>query len=174
MDQNMWANVTISRGPVHGREKNRVGLMVQVQAREEVEQMLSKLSAGRKSPVGMASENWQSLDSTQLEYYDVSVQSEGNHYGFNTNGIGAGLFLQSDRNDGLRGLQLVEIPNLSFFQLVGISKPEGVTVGITGAYSLDYLKRAKSAFPSALKQFLTDYVIPVTINLHVISRSVVG
>jgi hypothetical protein len=61
--------------------------------------------------------------------------------------------------------------NLAFLRIVGISAEGGVTVGLVGAYSSEYVKRARNILPGAIKQFLQDYLVPITVNLQVISRS---
>jgi hypothetical protein len=169
MEENNFIDFTLTRGPIRGKDRNRIGLIVKIHARRDIEDFASSLSQGRRMPVDAVGELWQNCnpDDVPLEYYDADTRLENNRL-YRLDVIGGPLLIGND--DGRRG-NGEETVNLSFLRLVGISQESGVVVGFAGAYSNDYAKRANRLLMPALKQFLHDYIVPITFNLHVISKS---
>jgi hypothetical protein len=171
---NTWIDFTITRGPIRGKDRNRVGLLIRIKARRDVEEFMSSLAQGRRVPVDAVADMWQNCnpDDSGLEFYEVDSPFENQRL-YSLEHV-AGPPIISQNNDG-RGLRIQQqqddVVNLSFLRLAGISNDSGITVGLIGAYSNDYLKKMKLLLPKAITQFLQDYIIPVTINLQVISKS---
>jgi hypothetical protein len=171
--ENSFISFTLTRGPIRGKDRNRIGLVVKVRARQDIEDFASGLSQGRKIPVDAVAETWQNCDPNAgpLEFYESDSRFEQNRL-YTLDSIGGPLIIAPEQNNRRAGQQLGdEQVNLAFLRLAGISSPVGVTIGFTGVYSNDYAKRVNSLLMPALKQFLHDYIVPVTFNLHVISKS---
>jgi hypothetical protein len=174
---NSWVSLRLTRGPIRGKDRNLIGLILRIQARREVEEFMSGLAGGRRSPLDVVGDGWHtiSLDGAPLEFYDAEFRSPQNQ-SYTLNGIGLPVLLQNrDRDDVQRppreiARQLDEQVNLSFLRLVGISEDSGVSVGLAGAYSEEYFRKLKAVFMPAATQFLRDYLVPITINLHVVSK----
>ena len=168
--ENSWVDFTVTRGPIRGGNRNRIGLIVKVKAREDIEQFLSGLAGNNRASVDAYGENWSSVDGKPLEFYNGENRVDSNRI-YTLDHIGHPPLIINERQ-ALRNVGVVpdDIVNLAFLRLVGVSGENGVSVGIAGAYSGDYLRKLKLLLPGAVKQFLQDYVVPVTINLQVISK----
>lgn len=164
-----WVDITVGRGPIRGEVRNRVGLVLKIKARPDVEEFLSNLAEGRRLLVEAATDSWINCkpETGALEYYDAAVQP-GRSYTFN--GIGQGLIIAEDPRHRLAGSGDDKI-NLSFLLLAGISNPDGKAVGLSGAYSSDYVNKVKMLLPTAIKQFLLDYLVPMTVNLQITTNT---
>jgi hypothetical protein len=174
MEETSWVDFTITRGPIRGKDRNKVGLIIQVKARPDIEDFLRGLAHGGKAGVDAYGDMWQNVASDKpLEYYHTDTRLESGR-GYSLEHIGQAPLITNERqarNALLNGGGPAdEVVNLAFLRLVGVSSPEGITVGITGAYSGEYLRRIKLLLPGAVKNFLQDYVVPITINLQVISK----
>ncbi len=171
---NNWVDLQIVRGPIRGVDRSRVGLIYRIKARPDVEDFMRNLSSERKMLVEAISDAWVNANPSAgqaLEYYDVDLN---NSRSYAINGIGAAPLIQEveqQRRLVERQLPKEDLANISFLRLVGISNPDGVVVGFTGAYSSDYVQKLKIQLPAAIEQFLRDYLVPITINLHTVSRS---
>lgn len=180
MENSSWIDFTITRGPIRGKDRNRVGLIIRIRARRDVEDYMASLGQGRRSPVSAYGDLWENaaLEGGELEYYEADNRLEPNKL-YSLDSIGNLPIIE--RNAGGRANRLDdggfratsspdELTNLAFLRLVGISDESGVTVGIVGPFSNEYIKRLKTLLLNATKQFLHDYVVPITINLQVVSR----
>jgi hypothetical protein len=175
---NSWVDFTLTRGPIRGNNRNKIGLVIRVKARKEVEDFMAGLANGRRAPVDAVADGWYpcNADGNPLEFYDAEFQSEPQHlYTLNNIG-GAPLIPRYDPNQPRRIAVPAapgahdELVNLSFFRVVGISEDSGVSIGLAGPYSNDYVNRFRRLYMSAAKQFLHDYLVSFTVNLHVIDR----
>lgn len=172
-----WVDFVINRGPIRGKDRNKIGLSVKIRTRRDVEEFISSLQQGRRFPVDNIADGWYNCntDIPSLEVYDVG-KVEG-HKLYTLDGVGQPPLITQQHviNDrALRGLPTApaeEQVNLSFLRLVGSSGENGITIGFPGAYSFDYIKRLQTMWMRAVDQFLHDYVVPITINLHTISKS---
>jgi hypothetical protein len=160
-----WISVSISRGPIRGAHRNDLGMRMHVKARPELETFMQQLSGGQKCPTNSYSEAWTSQNAKELEVYLIDKP------------LGAGNYTLEHvcgdpvvQNRVPRTGATEDKINLSFLKLVGISSDEGLTFGISGIFSADVCNRLKLELNGALRQFLTDYVVPVNINLQVVSR----
>lgn len=173
---NNWVDFVVTRGPIRGEIRSKVGLVIKIKARRDVEDFMSNLAEGRRMLVEAVSDSWINCKSGAgpLEYYDAAIQASRN-YTFAA--IGQGLIINNDGAAPARRVLAVaaeEQINLSFLLLAGISNPDGVTIGLSGAYSSDYVNKIKSSLPAAIKQFLQDYLVPMTVNLHIIASGYKG
>jgi hypothetical protein len=167
-----WIDFTITRGPIRGKERNKIGLIIRLQTRPDVEEFISGLVNGRRYQVDAVGEGWTNCnpEAAPLEVYEFENGSvEQRNYTLE-NVTGPLLIPQNDGRLRIGGTP-PELVNLSFLRVVGVSNPSGVVIGLPGAYSSEYVKRVRNTFPSAVKQFLQDYLVPITINLQVLSRS---
>lgn len=171
-----WVDICIERGPVNGNLKNRVGLRLHIRANEELEQFMRNISKGKTVPVEALTEDWLRIPQDKLHAYTASFDSHPQEYSLSA--IGAPLLIES-QGEGedeppnaliRRRVEKSTIVNLSFLTLVGISKEEGITLGISGVYSFEYIQNVRNLIPQAIKKFLHDYLVPVTINLSIIQK----
>lgn len=166
-----WIDCTLSRGPIRGKDRNTVGLILRVQARSEVEDFIRNLANSHTMPVDQyPGDIWTSVgNSERLQAYDVSGAIRSSGSGYTLEGVNGGLLVRSPEARALRnnGAEYDQV-NLAFLTIVGLTN--GITIGIPGAYSTDYVLKFRSMLPQAVKKFLADYLVPVTINLQVISR----
>jgi hypothetical protein len=170
---NAWVDFTLTRGPIRGSERNRIGLIVKVRTRPDVEEFISGLAQKQTVPVDHVGPDWQNCDSSDkpLYFYQIDSRLDPNQFYSLDHITGPLLVVTNDRNVRAGLAPANEVVNLSFLRLVGVGSDSGIAVGIAGAYSGDYLRRVKALLPGAVKSFLQDYIVPVTINLQVISRS---
>lgn len=165
-----WVDFTLTRGPIRGEERNKVGLILKIKARRDVEDFMRGLADGHRTLVEAVGDSWYNCNNsgTPLEVYDAAVEARNKLY--TMNGVGQPLLVIQDPGR-LRAANNEEQVNLSFLKLVGISNSEGVSIGFVGAYSADYVSKVRNALPNVVTQFLRDYLVPITINLQIISRN---
>jgi hypothetical protein len=170
MDNKAWIDLTITRGPIRGRDRNRIGLIVHVQTRRDVEEFISSLANGRTIGVDAYADTWQNcgLQEKPLETYEIENELPNEQRPYSLFHIGLPLIV--NKPDRVRVGDGSEMVNLSILRLVGIGESDGVKVGIVGAYSADYVKRVRNLLPNAIKQFLQDYLVPITVNLQIVSK----
>lgn len=170
---NDWVSVSISRGPIKGPYKNNIGLKINVKARPEIEDFMRKLADGRTVGIAAFGNEWIPSTSTELLSYVIDRDLSGKHYAFNN--ISGPLFVITGRATRRADGSIepaTERLNLSFLCLSGISQnEEGLTFGIDGIYSADFIAKVKAELPIALKHFLNDYIVPLSINLSIVSKN---
>jgi hypothetical protein len=164
-----WVDLSISRGPIRGDNRSRVGLIYRIKARPEIEEFMKGQSSGNKLLVEAISDAWTNVTPSNpvLEYYDADI---ANGHGYTLTAIGGAPLITPDARRLVGGQE--EAVNLSFLKLAGISHPDGLVVGFAGAYSADYIvSRLRVKVAPAIKQFLEDYIVPITINLQIVNKS---
>lgn len=166
---NSWVDFTITRGPIRGGNRNKIGLLIHVKTRKEIEEFMSGMSQGRQMPIDAHGDGWYNIGEGPLEYYESETRLDGQRI-YTLDSLGGPPLINQNEQRLLRGGVPDELVNLAFLRLVGISSENGVTIGLSGAYSNEYLRRFRGQLPTAAKQFLQDYIVPITINLQVISR----
>lgn len=185
MTSNNWVDINIERGPVYGNLKNRVGLRLHVKANQELEQFMRNLSNGHTVPMESLSEEWVRIPQEDTEVYSIDFGRTPKEYTLSAVGypivIDSSKPLREDEDDGLRTAPPIrrltgspdkgmQVANLSFLTIAGVSREEGITIGLSGVYSLEYIMSARTILVQAAKQFLHDYIVPVTINLGIVQR----
>lgn len=170
VDTTNWFDITISRGPITGPLRSAVGLIVRVKADSAIEDFMRLNSKEAVHDVTAYGNSWVPLTAHQeFKAYNVP-KLPPNQYSFGRytiDSVGRPL-LMSQRGLGEEGL--LNLVNLSFFKIVGISKPEGVRFGVLGAYSLDYINQLNRQLLVEAKQFLLDYITPVDITLRLAKK----
>lgn len=164
-EQNPWVEYTLERGPIRGDSKAKVGLTLVVKARPELENFMQHLSEGRiVSSDAFAADGWTNLDTGKsLDVYQIDNKAANLNYSLTH--VGSPLLVGNDR------VGENALVNLSFLRLVGISTTEfGIRIGIPGAFSAQYVQDVRLKLPQVLGQFLKDFVVPMTINVQIISR----
>lgn len=164
-----WINLRAVRGVSSVSAKKNVGLTINIKAHPDLEAYMANLSGGRKVLVEAVADMWESMNGKPLEVYDVGRNFPSKTY--NMEAVGLAPLPQFAEGRLKERLDLEDIPNLSFLKLVGISGPDGITVGITGPYSMGYLNKFKAAWQAAAVQFLRDYIVPITFNLSIVSKN---
>jgi hypothetical protein len=176
---NNWIDLKISRGPIRGKDRNRIGVTLHAKALPEFEEYMKTLSNNQKMPSAAYGDTWLNVADPDkpLELYNGDFTPNHN---YNLIAIsGQPLLIRDDPNNPRGALARLQnanmtgdpdLPNLSFLRTVGISEGEGIAIGFAGAYSWDYINRMRTLYPLALKQFLHDYIVPITINLHVMVK----
>jgi hypothetical protein len=173
--ENSLVAFSVTRGPIRGKDRNRIGITVKVKAHRDVEDFMSAVGHGRKSAVEMMGDMWQNSvpDGKPLMFYDSEQRFDAQSL-YTLEHVGNAPLISVGGGERLRALgeppSNRELVNLAFLRLAGISEGDGVSVGIAGAYSFDYIKRLKTSLPRAVEQFLRDYVVPITINLQILSK----
>jgi hypothetical protein len=165
-----WVDYTLTRGPIRGILANKVGLLLTIKANPLVESFFSSLSKNQTIDVDAYGDLWSNAGGKEtLKVYNVDEPF--NNKSYNLREVGMPLL---NLGGGRNGLQLGDedagVLNLSFLKLVGISNPDGVTLGISGAYSKGYIQKIQNKLPEATQRFLHDYVVPITVNLHLVSK----
>lgn len=61
----------------------------------------------------------------------------------------------------------VEVVNISFLRMVGVSEGEGITFEIRGAFSLKYIQNLANKLVQASRQFYIDFLRPVDVTVTV-------
>lgn len=175
-----WVDFSIERGPVYGELKNRVGMKLTVKARPELEQFMQQMSSGKTVPVNSFSEDWVRVPKgLPLDVYAIDFGYNSKLYTLNA--IGGPLLIDPNQGDGDGQVLRRAVPgqaarapeqqvNLSFLTLAGISGDPGITIGLSGVYSWEYIQNARNTIPAVIRQFLQDYIVPVTINLSIVQR----
>jgi hypothetical protein len=170
-----WVDFTLTRGPIRGSDRNRIGLVLRIKARPEVEQYMSALAKGNYSPVDAHGDGWYNCNpkGNPLEVYDTEVAIDAANKSYTLSAVSQALITTPEDRQGrlniAAGHRDAQI-NLSFLKLVGISSEEGVTVGLAGAYSADYVNKVRNLLGPTVRQFLQDYLVPITINLSIVSK----
>lgn len=165
-----WVDYKITRGIIKGVLSNTVGIVLTIKADPELETYMQALSKDRRMEVAAFGDMWYNCGSDEaLEVYTIDEQLNSRIYSFTNVAL---PLLITQNNDGRLRLNTEpdEIVNLSFLKLVGIGKPEGITLGVAGAYSRQYVQSLQKKLPEATDAFLRDHLVPVTINLSIIQK----
>lgn len=185
-----WVDLSLRSGTSYTSPNKRlnaslIGMRLTVKTAPQVEEYMKQLANNQKVPVDAVSDLWHNVGSEEpLEYYALNEQIYTPAYMLNK--IGQPLILNNRGLEGqLRaahaGQILQAVPNmdndpvngrinLSFLTLAGVSKPDGVTIGFGGVYSGQYIKSLQRSLMQSTEQFLRDYLVPVTINMQIVSR----
>jgi hypothetical protein len=165
-----WFSVSIQRGMLLGDMRNSVGLIVHMHADPRIEQFMqmNQPEHEQKLLVTAYANAWVSLDpANPLEVYTIPDHFLDNDRSYRLDLPGSPL-LPVNYEPYHEGKVLT---NLSFLRLVGISNPQGLKFGITGAYSKPYIKKLAGLLISETKIFLENYITPVNINFRITSQS---
>ncbi len=160
-----WVGLKIARGV---RGSKNISLSLTIKGHPDLEEYMSNLANKEVSPVSAYGDLWESLDNKALEVYNIERSFPSQLYSLES--VGLALLPNFAADYGKKAVSSPDLANISFLKLVGISRPEGVTVGIVGPYSADYIYKFKQLWPGAVRQFLQDYIVPITINLSVVSK----
>ena len=179
MELTSWIRYKLERGSTKQSFKDKgIGLRVTVRARPSVEEFIKQLAGGRTTDATAYGEAWHSMDDSPLEVYIVDEPDQTTDY--TLLGVGGSL-IQYPAQPRSRGLSTLGSSdptapkptiNLGILRLVGISKPDGVTIGLQGMYSPEYMKILRAQLPIVTRQFLHDYIVPITLNLEIVSKDV--
>lgn len=177
MELTSWIKFTLERGSTKQAFKDKgVGIRLNIKARAGVEEFIKQLSGGRTTTVDAYGDAWHSEDENPLEVYILDDVEHADNYTLLAVGAPLLQYPSVPRRNSLSSLNEVSnqktIANLSVLRLVGISKPEGVTIGVQGMYSGGYVQTLRTQFPAVTKQFLQDYIVPITLNLEIVSKDV--
>lgn len=177
-DLNPWVDYSIERGPIRSESKSKVGLTLRIKARPELENFMRGLSNDNVVSVdAYAPDSWINLDTGgSFDVYQTDTKQLGNTRvsGYTLDHIGSGLLVSQNNRDDGGGIRLGNNPdlvNLAFLRLRGISTAEnGLRIGIPGAYSSQYVLDVRNRYTEVLTRFLKDLIVPMTINVQIISR----
>lgn len=130
-------------------------LYLKVVASPVVEEFMQSISANQKYPVLDVSSSWAPVDRApaDFQYYVTpgyfNAEMLGN--GIRIDNIGGRLTSRNDRN--------VELVNLSFLTLTGISQPDGVTIELRDMLlSQDGLLQLRDTLVRATKRLFVQYI----------------
>lgn len=171
-ETNSWVDYKISRGPIRSGLKNKVGLVLTISANPILEDFMRQMSKERRTGVDAYGDNWVNMNPTGgiLEVYEIEEQLSNRAYTLGAVGMPLVIVPNPDR-PVQRGGNGEEPTNLSFLKLVGISQPGGVSLGLVGAYSWDYIMKLRNNLSSITKTFLHDYIVPISIHLQIVNEN---
>lgn len=173
MDSKNWFEIDISRGPITGAQRNTIGLTVHVRADSAVEEFFRQQSGDRKAGLDYFGRGWVPLTKGDVIEAYICERLPTNQFSlgrYTVDAVSMPLLTNSRAVRGDDGGAQLNTVNLSFLKLAGISSPEGVKFGITGAYSLEYIGNLNRQLVAEAKQFLMDYITPVNVKLKLISK----
>lgn len=159
--------------------RTKGGVRLTIKAHPNVEALFQEWAQNEKLAVREYGTEWVPTNGKHLYAWATPKIERLNAGTFNFNliEIGRRLISTESREQALRrtaGLSTDAIArgdlNFSFIRLVGISEPEGVTIELRGAYSLDYLKDLRNRIMQAGRVFYSEYLLPVDLSCHVIAQ----
>jgi hypothetical protein len=143
-----WFNVAMNR--------TYLGTEVYIKTVPEVEAFIKSFGNGEYDNIDAYGRSWLPVGNSVLNVYRLNKDITGI---FTINRV------SEDFGDSPKDGRT----NLSFLRLVGIGSPEGVRFIIVGPASKKYLRLLASEMTEAVKKLITDYVVPVHINLRISS-----
>jgi hypothetical protein len=160
--------MSLGRGPK--------GLKVKVKAHNLIESLMqnwaprAKMREGQTEadplivPVSSYDRYWTPIGEGDLLTYAVGEVSGPFPYANGQYSLAAfGQPLRLERSDTI---------NLSFLRLVGISSGSGVGFYVNGIYSLPEARKIKESIEMAAVRFYTDYLLPVNLELSLMTQEV--
>ena len=133
---------------------NPNGLTFHVHALPEVEEFMKGLGPGEATPLEAVTKNWYSLGTPVGMWIQKSAV---NDHQFMLGQVG-NVFEKGGST------------NLSFLQLVGVSRPEGVSFGVKGVWSLAELRTIRGNIEDAVERLWNEYIRPVEMSGGIIQR----
>lgn len=151
-----WFTMSINRG--------KDGLVVYVKTDPRIEALFAGMSGGSKEPVEAYGAQWYPIGEKKLEIHALlsDLQPSSTYV---TSSPGEALTIP------LKGSGTERV-NISFLRLVGIGSPEGVTFGIVGPFSREYIRDVQAKILKQVRNLIQDYVLPININLRISSQEV--
>jgi hypothetical protein len=145
--------LSIERGPK--------GLILFVRAMPEVENFIKSLCDGGVDPVEMYSREWFSVDVAKPVYIhrlerDIPTASSS--------------YTIAHPGEPLRSKEGKY--NISFLRIVGIGSPEGVTFGVAGPFSKEFIRIFMEGACKEVRTLISEYIVPVHINLRISSQEI--
>lgn len=144
-------------------KRNLDGVLLNVKATHMVEKFMESLGDGTRQDVGVLGRNWAPVKDTdpalfvyQAATAQLNTLCEGSRFRLDT--VGRGIELPADFG--------VDVVNLAWLRLVGISSPDGVTFRLRNvAYSLDGLRSMKNKIGTAARNLYADFIRPVDMSV---------
>lgn len=143
-----WFEMSINRGAK--------GMELFVRAAPQIEAFMKNLG-GEKEQVAMYGRDWIAVGGKDLEIYGIGKIGNGQTYALSRPAEGF-----DNPKDGR--------VNITFLRLVGISEPAGVRFLITEPVSKQYIKGISARLIGEVKNFVRDFIVPVTVNLRISSQ----
>ncbi|HVI40367.1 MAG TPA: hypothetical protein VM577_06880 [Anaerovoracaceae bacterium] len=153
-----WFEMSISRG--------KKGLAFYVKADPRVEEFFAGIGNGIKDPLEAYGRDWYPLGDKGIEVYNL-----GNAKIPTANPLQNPRYTVSNPTEGLV-LPKTAAVNISFLRFVGVGSPDGVTFGISGPYSKDYIRDIQKVMAQEIRNLIRDYIVPVNLNLRISSTEI--
>jgi hypothetical protein len=151
-----WFTMSITRG------KN--GLIIYTKTDPRIEDFFQSLGQGQKEPPEAFGPDWYAINKPlHVHGYYKALPTMPIEYSVNMPG---GPFTIRDKN------RPIEVVNISFLRLIGIGSPEGVSFGVVGPFSRDYIRETQGKILRQVRNLVQEYVLPVNINLRISSQEV--
>lgn len=152
-----WLEMSVGR--------NKQGLSLWYRSVPAIEEFFINVSdGGLKENTAVYNREWWPLEpQKELEVYRLEKPLQNNRFSFGH--IGEPFTIQDRRT----GAQTV---NLSLLQVVGISNPAGVNMGIKGLYSKGFARDLSTKLMAEVREFVREYIVPININLRISSQEV--
>jgi hypothetical protein len=174
-----WLSISVRRGPTTGNLKTNIGLIVTVKAEPIIEEFMKTASLGNTINISEFGVDWCSLNSEPLEIYDIAENAalHLDNSNFTIFAPNRKLLLGGDlRDEG--EIDFIDkrnpnsrMVNLSFLRFAGISKPDGVSFGVTGAHSKLFIQEFATKSIKAAKYLVEEYIVPINLNVRLIAHS---
>lgn len=132
-------------------DRTSKGMEIFVKVHPDVEKFLLESSGGQLDALDAFGRNWYSPEGAPLKAYRMEQMLNG--VGFHFGNLCGGL-------QGKAGT------NLSWLQLQGISRPEGLSFIVTGPVSRQFVIDFPKAAGQAAREFFKNYIVPIHVNLN--------
>ena len=156
--------------------RNASGLMIGARTVPAIEDFMRGLGDGSAVDVRAAGRLWVPLCGDTLMAYAMTTGFPGeNSHEFELTQLGKPIINNYNSKDG----GLLSLPlhagstaNLSFLRLVGISEGEGVTFGVKGVYSLDFIRSMRDQVLDACRKFYVTYLKPIDFCVQISTQEI--
>ena len=156
-----WAVFSIDRGSSWSeRTSGHPGLRITIKADPCIESFFKEHCNGESDALDLYGRTWFSIDQENpIKVYRSQDDPKGNDYTF---GDVCGALGKNPKSGKV---------NLSFLKFVGIGSDNGVTFGISFPLSREFVLSFRQDLGMAIRAFVQDYIVPIHIELKIVSRS---
>lgn len=136
-------------------DRTSKGMEIFVKAHPDIEEFLKSSSGASVDSLDAFGRNWYAPDGSQLKAHRLEQVLNGLGYFF------------GNLCGSLQGKGGV---NLSWLQLQGISRPEGLSFVVTGPFSRQFVVDFPKLAGVAAREFFKNYIVPIHVNLNISSQ----
>lgn len=154
--------------------RSPAGLTITVRAHPRVEDFIRSLGSGEQIDVKTLGRHWVPIGGKPLMVYHLAtnpgnIQASGKTM-YNINQPGQPLLTAHSSISGIN----MDVLNLGFLRLAGISEGQGVSFGVKGVFTYEALQRLGSSIEEAAQQFYRSYIKPINLVVTVSTQEFAG